>query len=122
MSAAKSDLVIEQGATFEFILTVKSAGVAIDVSAWTFRGKIKKVVTSGAEIESFNFEILDQVTNTGKVKVSLSATETAALPVEKLDGYVRTVTKFAYDIEGQTGSTVYRLLEGTASISPEVTR
>lgn len=122
MSAAKRDITIEQGATFQITVTVlDSAEVAIDISAYTFRGKIRSNWTSEV-IEEFTTTLVDGPA--GQFKFALSAAETAAIAVDDPDeGSVkRKLTKYMYDVEIISGSgIVTRVLEGTANVSPEVT-
>lgn len=123
MAAARLDFIIEQGATFKKKLTLKdSDSNPIDLTGFTFRGKIKKLAGKGVAIASFTFTILDQGTNTGEVYLALTAAETAALPSEPQINAQRTLTEYAYDIESVAPSTeVSRIIEGTIKLSPEVT-
>lgn len=125
MAAGVHDILVEQGATFSMVLVLKDENRnALDLTGLAFRGKIKKAFTDTTSQADFVFNILDQ-SNTatkGRVEVSLSATQTAAISAPT-KGASRTLTVMIYDIESQspTGE-VIRWLQGDASISPEVTK
>jgi len=58
----------------------------------------------------------------GKVTVTLTATQTAAIDAPA-KGTVRTLTTLVYDIETEDGlGFVTRWLQGQAKVSPEVTK
>jgi hypothetical protein len=110
--SGKLDLTIEQGATFSRTITIKDASnVAVDISSDTFAGQIRKRHQSGTVEANFSFSITDGPN--GEVTATISATDTAAMDTGE----------FVYDIEWtNTGTNVVRLLEGIATITPEVTR
>jgi hypothetical protein len=121
MAAAELDLTMEQGATFTRTLTISSDGVPLDLTGRTYRGKIAKFI-GGTTLASFTFTLLDQVTNTGQVTMTLSAAETAALPTKKGTTSTRTTTSLIYDVEQVLAdTTVQRILQGTITLSHEVT-
>lgn len=123
MSAGTYDIVIEQGATFERTMTIKDSNDdPIDLTGFTFTGQVRKTYSSSSIIISFTFEILNQVSNTGQVKMKLTSSQTSSIPVDKADNYEKKTTIYCYDVEMDTGSVVDRIIQGTASISPEVTR
>lgn len=123
MAAGKLDFLIEQGASFERTLTIKdSLDAPINLTGYVFSGQIRKKYSDATTVGSFVFTILDQVTNTGKVRVTMSPAATSAIPVDKAETAAKRNTVYVYDIEMNTGSKVERLLEGAATISPEVTR
>jgi hypothetical protein len=125
MAAGTYDILIEQGATFSIILSLKDENfVAIDLTGLTFRGYVKKAFTDVATEAEFTFEILDQTEEEtkGKVKVSLSATETSAMTTNAT-GISRNITTMVYDIESESiAGEVTRWLQGEAKVSPEVTK
>jgi hypothetical protein len=116
MSAAKKDIYIEQGASFSYKLTVSSSSVPVDVTSWTFSGQVRRTYDASAILASFTFTILDQVTNTGEVLVELTDTVTSGIPAEK------DITNYVYDIEAAVSGKKYRLYQGKAVLSAEVTR
>jgi hypothetical protein len=125
MAAGTYDILIEQGATFSIILSLKDENfVAIDLTGLTFRGYIKKAFTDTAREAQFSFEILNQndAATKGKVKVSLTPAQTAAMTTNAT-GTNRAITTMVYDIESQSVlGEVTRWLQGEAKISPEVTK
>lgn len=124
MSAGKLDLNIEQGATFEKTFTIKdSLAAAIDLTGWTFAGKIRHRYDSPATVATFTTAVLNQVTNKGQFTISLTAAQTSAIPVDPSDSINRDLTEYLYDIEATKPDTKKdRVLEGKVKVSPEVTR
>lgn len=117
MSASKKEIYVEQGASFSYKMTVKSGNVAVDISTgWTFAGQIRRTFDATAILASFTFTILDQVSNTGEVLVEISDTITAGIPAES------EITNYVYDIEATFSGKKYRLWQGKATFSAEVTR
>lgn len=114
MSAASFNITIEQGATFEKQITYKDAnGNAIDLTNVTdARAQIRPTIASNSS-EDFTVEVDDDPT-TGIIHWSMSATTTAGLTAPS--------TQY-YDLEIEfADGTVRRLLSGTVTVSPEVTR
>lgn len=124
MGAANLDLQIEQGATFQRTLTIKDANsVPIALTAWTFRGQIRPSIAAASPTVAFTFTLADQLVSPGQVVVSLTAVQTAAIPATQPSTPTRPETVYIYDIEGVDGDgVVYRILQGNAYVSPEVTR
>lgn len=130
MAAAKLDIYIEQGATFSLTVTFRAppvppslTGVPINLTGYTYRGKIRKRLSDTQVIVDLTCTILDQTTNTGQVTFSLTAAQTAAIALKPQKTATRVPEPFAYDIEVvYPNSTVDRVLEGVANISPEVTK
>lgn len=123
MAASKVDLTIEQGAVYKATLTIKDELLAlIDLTGYTFSGQIRKKYDDKSALASFTFTILNQVTYKGQVEMTLTDVQTSQIPVDGASGPKKTLTQYAYDVEVNTGSYKYRLMEGIAYISPEVTR
>ena len=119
MAAAKLDLLIEQGSTFSYELTINNPGtplVPIDLTAWTFTGQVRKTFDAATVVATFTFVKADQTTDPGKVVMSLTAVQTSAIPA------LKKLTDYVYDIEAVYSTTTKRLLEGKATLSAEVTR
>jgi hypothetical protein len=109
--SGKLDLTIEQGATFSRTITIKDASnVVVDISTDTFAGQVRKRHQSGTVEATMTMTVTDGPN--GEVTATISATDTAAMDTGD----------FVYDIEWTSGSTVTRLLEGVATVTPEVTR
>ena len=114
MVAKIANFVVEQGATFTKSFTWKEGGVAKDLTGYTARMKARPSITSDTVI-------IDASTANGKItidplvgviEVTVSATETAAM----------TFTTAVYDLELVSGAVVTRLVQGTLTLSREVTR
>jgi len=112
MAAGKYDIVIDKGSTFALDLTVQESGSAKDLSDYSVRGQLRPSVTSSTLTASF----VGQVTNAAQGKISISLTPAVTGGI--------TPSKYFYDVEIHTSgdSVVTRLLQGTAIVSPEVTR
>lgn len=125
MAAGNLDILVEQGATFSMRLVLSdSVGSGIDLTGWTFRGQIRSKYDSGTILASFTATIdPDQVTNPGAVDFEMADTVTEAITVLPATNYNKKNTPYAYDIEGEDpDGNVYRIVQGVANISPEVTR
>lgn len=118
------DITVYQGATFQIQLEIKNAsGTPLDLTGHTFRGQIRRTVSSATPDATFTFTLANQMTDPGKVTCVISATNTAAIVVDVSPTYQRKTTKMSYDIESQDGSGfVTRWLQGVADIVPEATR
>jgi len=103
------NLVIPQGSDFKRELTLKIAGVAIDITGWSFAAELR-AYHGGALLAPFVFTIIDAVN--GRVDMTLTDVVTAALDAGL----------WVWDMERtNTVSEVRRLLEGAAEVTPEVT-
>lgn len=124
MAAAKFNINIEQGATFELNCTMRDSNNAlVDLTGWTFSGKIKETLASQNAVANFSFTIANQGTDPGEFLISLSAAVTAAIPVSLRPGADRPITQYFYDIEAtKPDSKIDRMFEGKAFVSPEVTK
>lgn len=122
MAAVELDILIEQGASFSKQFTLKDGnGTAIDITGYTFRSQIRKTYSDPGTVASFTCAIVTAAS--GIFSISLTAVETAALQVPKASGAKKTLVQCAWDLEAvKPDTTVLRIAEGIASISPEVTR
>lgn len=110
--AAKANIVIDQGADFSTTITVTDAsGSVINLTGYTARGQIRKHYTSTTAVNlSFTF---GSPRTEGKLTLSLSNVQTANMAAGR----------YVYDVEIISASNVIsRLVEGIATITPEVTR
>lgn len=116
MAAGTYDIVCEQGATFVRELTWTDAtDQPVNLTGYTARMHVRQTVKSATtvvEMTTANGRIVLYPT-TGKIAITLTAVETAALPTKPC----------VYDLElvSSTG-VVTRLIEGKFTIKPEVTR
>lgn len=122
MAAGKYDIYVEQGASWERVVTLAdSAGTAIDLTGATVTGQIRETYSSETVIQTITGAVTDATA--GQITLSMTPAETSAIPVNDATTYTRPTTKYVYDVEVlKADSTVIRLLEGVAEISPEVTR
>ena len=114
MPAGTHDITIEQGATFNKSIRVKdSEGDFVNLSDVTaVRGMIRKSYSAS---DSYAFTLAVESAASGLISWTMGATLTASIPVTSPQDYI-------YDIEVVRTDTVERILQGTASISPEVTK
>lgn len=119
-----SNLLIEQGATFSRLLTIKDdLGALIDLTGYQFSGMVRKGCGDTAAVASFSFSIADQVTNKGEVTFSLTPTQTSAIPTPGNSAPNRKNSLYTFDIEmTRVDLVVIRLLQGTVEVSPEATK
>lgn len=105
------DIVVEQGSTFSRVITIKDeTETPVNITGNTFAGQIRKRHLSETPEATFLCSVTDGVN--GKLTISLTDEETAAIDSGE----------WVYDIEWYNGSVTGRLLEGTAYVTPEVTR
>lgn len=116
MAAATHDILIEQGATFRLSLVWKdSLGAPINLTGYTARMQVRHKITDAAPLLTFTTAngAITLGGSAGTIEVVGSATSTDVL----------TVKSGVYDLEmvAPTGE-VTRLIEGSATITPQVTR
>ncbi len=112
MPAGIYNFKIEQGSTFERILTVRQKnGAPVDLTGYTAEGQMREKADSQGIAAVFTMTFLEPRTE-GKLKISLAASATAMLPARV----------YAYDLELGIDGRVERLLQGKAVVSAEVTR
>lgn len=110
--AAKANIVIDQGADFSTTITVTDdAGDAVDLTDYTASGQIRKHYTSNT---AYNFTTsFGTPRSGGQITISLSRVTTANIEAGR----------YVYDVEiTSAANTRSRLVEGIATITPEVTR
>lgn len=116
------DLEGKQGSTWRFTLEVlvSTGGPAMDLTGYTARGQIRKAYTSSDITKSFTCTILTPATD-GKIEISLSATNTAAITCGKTPQ--ESASTYVYDIEIESsGGEVSRILEGKLFVDAEATK
>ena len=126
MSAATYNLFIDQGSDFAVDLVIKESGSAMDLSSYSGRGQLRSSHTS-TDIAGY-FKVT--VTNSlgGALKVELpngTWTDSSVSPAVSRGGSTDiTAGQYVYDIEIFTNAdaVVKRIMQGTATINPEVTR
>jgi hypothetical protein len=110
------NLEIKQGATLSLTATWKdSSGTAVNLTGYTARMQIRSTYDASATILSLTSSAgITLGGAAGTIAITASATTTAALTAP---------WSGVYDLELVSGGgEVTRLLEGTATVSPEVSR
>ena len=113
MSAARYNLIIDQGSDFALEFVVKESGSAKNLTGYAARAQIRPTAASSTLTATFTCTI--ETPTNGVVKAALASATTAAL----------TPGRYVYDLEiHTTGGTeiVTRLLQGDVTVSAEVTR
>lgn len=107
--AIKSNLTVDQGANFLYnVYLIDANGTAIDISGYTGNCQIRKTYTS-TTYNTMNVAITGA---SGLVSLTMNSAVTANL----------TSTRYVYDLELSSNNVVSRILEGTITVSPQVTR
>lgn len=117
--AARLDLTIEKGSTFERVFTWKTknpttgALTPVDLSGYNARAMMREDYDSPEPFVSLSTGNGIEINlDTNEITLTIPATTTTSILAER--GY--------WDLEMVTGETVIRLLEGRVKIKPEVTR
>ena len=112
MSAGNYNLVVDQGADFASTLHLKENGQAKNLSDYSARAQMRSKKSSGTVAGTFTCAVVD-ATN-GKITMKMPNVTTKNL----------SPGVYYYDLELYTASdaNVTRLLEGTATVTAEVTR
>lgn len=117
-----------QGKTLSVTLTIcnplppEGDGLPCDLTGWDIRGHVRKRREEASPVvASFYGSVLEQTTNRGKVRLSMPASVTGAIPCG------RTITalesRYVYDLElYDSGGNVVGLIGGPFPVEPEVTR
>jgi hypothetical protein len=112
--AGEYNFTIEQGATFNLLMTWKIDNVAVNLTGYTARLQARIDVDETDTILSLTTGAgITLGGAAGTISLDQTATQTALLPKGE----------YVYDLELQSsGGTVTRLLQGELNISAEVTR
>jgi hypothetical protein len=112
MTAARYDLVIDQGSDFAIEFTVAEAGTAKNLSGYSARAQLRATKSSSSVAATFTCTIPTPAN--GKINMTLPNGTSAAL----------TAGRFFYDLEIFTANDtlVNRLLFGEVTVTQEVTR
>jgi len=112
MTAARYDLVIDQGSDFAIEFTVNESGSAKNLTGYTARAQLRPTKSSSTLTATFVCGIATP--SNGKISMTLANATTAGL----------TAGRFFYDLEIFTNSDtlVQRLLFGEVTVTQEVTR
>jgi len=110
--AAKANILIEQGTTFETTVTVQNANnTALNLTGYTAAAQMRK---SYASANSTNFTVTITNANNGNMSLSMAANTSQSL----------SAGRYVYDLEiyASSNSTVTRVVEGIVTVTPGVTR
>ena len=111
MAAGTYNFILEQGATFNRILTVKENNSAMNLTNYTVASKMRSSHDSGTVVGTFTCTISDATA--GEITMQMTNSTTAAIE----EGI------YVYDLEiTNSAGTVTRLMEGNITVNPEVTR
>ena len=111
--ATISNIYIDAGADYLTTVTVTdSSGAALDLTGYTAAAQISKTYESSSATVSFTVAFNADRT-TGKLDVSLTGTQTAAV----------TAGRYVYDVLITSGASAKtRVVEGIATFNPRVTQ
>ena len=107
--ATVQNIVIDQGTTFEFSITLANDdGTAKDLTNYTVAAQLRKSYYTN----TYTAFTTSKVDLQGEIKITLTATQTSAL----------SAGRYVYDIEIDGNSETLRILEGIVTVTPEVTK
>lgn len=102
-----------QGATYDLDLTWKTNGSAVNLTNYTAAMQVRAAANASSAIISLaNGSGITLGGTAGTININISATAMGSA----------TPGQYVYDLELNSGGTVYRLIQGTFSIQAEVTR
>jgi len=108
--AVYANLTIDQGSNFSSTVTVEDQdGLTFNLTSYTARGQIRKSYSSTSYTP---FATTIPSPSSGKIEISLTSTQTAALKPGR----------YVYDIEIVQGNLVNRVIEGQIEVTPRVTQ
>ena len=115
MSAGKYNISAEQGATFKRVLIWKdSVGTPIDITGFTSKMQVRAGYGLDVllDLSTANGKIIIIASVNGKFSINETATNMSALKAGV----------YKYDIEMTNGAEVTRILEGSFTVSEEITQ
>jgi hypothetical protein len=111
MSAGTYNFTIEQGTTFSRVLTLQENGSAMNLTGYSVASQMRSTHDSSTVVATFS----GSVTNASSGQITLSLTNSQTSAIEE--------AIYVYDVEITSGAgAVTRILEGTITVTPEVTR
>ena len=112
MSAGTYNLVIDQGSDFALDLVIKEGGSALNLANYSGRAQLRTSVTASSASASFTVTVTNAAN--GALKMHLPAASSSGI----------SAGQYVYDLEIYTSgdSIVKRIMQGEATITPEVTR
>lgn len=124
MTAARHDLIIDQGADFSLELTIKESGSVKNLTHWYPRADLRKTKESASSTAAFNANVLGDVVN-GKITMQMGYETTASVAAGvyfydlELFNTESAAGKYATDA---SIAQVTRLMGGQVTVRREVTR
>ena len=114
MSAATTNLIIDQGATWNITLTYKNSdGSPINLTGYTAALQLRTSYdASSAALSLSSGSGIVLGGTAGTIAVTATATQTGSL----------TAGEYVYDLEITSSSVVTRLVQGRITVTPQVTR
>jgi hypothetical protein len=114
MSAATTNLIIDQGATWEITFTYKDSNGPVNLSSSTAALQLRTSYDAASPSLSLTSPSGGIVLGgtAGTIAITASATQTGAL----------VAGEYVYDLEITTGTKVTRLVQGRITVTPQVTR
>ena len=116
MTAAKHNLTIDQGATFRITLTYKIDSTPVNLTGYAARMQVRERYDSETTAVSLTSAPGGGLTlggSAGTIAIEITDVQSAAMPAGRL----------VYDLElVAPNGDVTRLVEGTMTVTPEVTR
>lgn len=113
--AGQYHIITDQGATFTRQLTWKDdTGAAVDLTTYTARMQLRTSVQNESVV-------LELTTSNGRISLG-GVAGTITLTITAADMATLLPLKYVYDLELVNGTVVTRLVQGTFTVRPEVTR
>lgn len=110
--AGSYNIVIDQGATWNWNFNVSTNGTAWDLSSYTFAMQVRESTVSTTKLLDLPTDGTVTMDASGNISVTVSATKTNTLPAGR----------WVYDLElTSAGGQVTRLLEGRFIVNIQVT-
>ena len=111
MSAGTYNFILEQGATFNRILTLKEDSGIMNLTGYSVASLMRSTHDSSTVVGTFTCTVSNA--SAGQITMTMTASTTGAIE-EAI---------YVYDIEiTNSAGTVTRIMEGTVTVNPEVTR
>lgn len=102
-----------QGATYDLDLTWTTGGSAVNLTNYTAAMQVRTAANASTAVISLtNGSGITLGGTAGTININIGATTMGSA----------TAGQYVYDLELNSGGTVYRLIQGTFSIQAEVTR
>lgn len=114
MVPGKYNMICPQGATFSQRLTWTIDDVAVDLSGYTARMQARVNYTNTCN------PIFDITTENGGITLDSSGNIDLLINSDTTETFI--AREYVYDLELNSGSEVYRVVEGKFIVTPEVTR